>query len=85
MMRVAACAGALVMAAVACASTRSGVSADSAGAARSSAAANAPGRVVVDPEARFWYAPSMPLGHPAADSLVNQNGSLSERRATLEG
>jgi hypothetical protein len=73
MMRMAARAGALVLAAAACASTRSNAAADSAASVALQAAPAAP--VVVDPDARFWYASSMPLGHPSADSLVNQNGS----------
>lgn len=63
---------ALVFATVACASTRTqGVGDSAAPVARSMTGAP----VVVDPAARFWYSPSMPLGHPSADSLVNQNGS----------
>jgi hypothetical protein len=73
MMWVTVRAGAVVVLAVACASTRSSAAADSA-ASVSRQAAHAPA-VVVDPDARFWYAPAMPLGHPPADSLVNQNGS----------
>jgi hypothetical protein len=29
----------------------------------------------IDPDARFWYDPKIPLGHPSADSLRNANGS----------
>lgn len=77
MMRRALRAGSLAMMVVACASTRSSSVADTA--ASAGAAPNMipqaaqPGGV--DPDARFWYAPSMPLGHPPADSLVNRNGS----------
>jgi hypothetical protein len=36
----------------------------------------APSRATgVDTAARFWYDPATALGHPSADSLVNQNGS----------
>lgn len=36
----------------------------------------APAQAVrVDPDARFWYSPAVPLGRPPADSLRNRNGS----------
>lgn len=54
-----------------CASTRAATADSAAGAAR----AAAPAPPIVDPDARFWYAEAMPLGHPPADSLVNVNGS----------
>jgi hypothetical protein len=31
--------------------------------------------VRIDPDARYWYDPALPLGHPSADSLRNVNGS----------
>ena len=31
--------------------------------------------VAANPTVRYWYDPALPLGHPHADSLRNQNGS----------
>lgn len=51
---------------------------------RSAAPAPAPARdIVVDPAARFWYDPALPLGRPPLESLVNVNGSprITDRAA----
>ncbi|MDB4879598.1 MAG: Transglycosylase domain protein [Gemmatimonadetes bacterium] len=39
------------------------------------AASRAAVRPIVDPDARFWYSASLPLGRAPAESLVNANGS----------
>lgn len=60
---------------VACASSQASPVRDSSGTVARPVASAAAAGVIVDPAARFWYSESMPLGHAAADSLVNQNGS----------
>ena len=72
----------VVTAGVACASTQAPPPGDTTRPAARQQAAS-PARLVVDPDARFWYSDAIPLGHPAADSLVNQNGSprITDRAA----
>lgn len=59
---------------LACATTQASPPGDSTRSTTRAATPLAPA-VVVDPAARFWYAATLPLGHPPADSLVNANGS----------
>jgi hypothetical protein len=63
--------GVLLALSAGCASTQA-ASADSSASTPTRSSAPTP---IVDPAARFWYSASLPLGHPPADSLVNQNGS----------
>lgn len=64
---------------LACATTGTARTGDSSGASMQDVAHVAAGTkltaVTVDPDAHFWFAESMPLGHPAAELLVNANGS----------
>jgi hypothetical protein len=69
-MRVLRCVGGVLAVAAGCAS--SGVLASPApAAAEGRSASTAPRADTV----RFWYDPGLPLGHPRADSLLNDNGS----------
>jgi len=72
--------GALLMVIGACASTAAVPAATGAtpgtGSSRAAIATpSGPAAAGVDPDARFWYAATIPLGRAPADSLVNQNGS----------
>jgi hypothetical protein len=64
----------MVVAMLACASTHV---TPSGGAATEVTSQGAPASdpVATNPTARYWYDPRVPLGHPPADSLRNQNGS----------
>jgi hypothetical protein len=66
-------AGGVLLAMLACASAHVVPSGASAAVAAQGTAWRDP--VSANPAARYWYDPSLPLGHPPADSLRNQNDS----------
>jgi hypothetical protein len=67
--------GSAVVAMLACASAHVVPAGASASASPGSQESSASDPVAMNPTARFWYDPALPLGHPPADSLRNQNNS----------
>ena len=62
---------------LACATTHVVAAGAGAGSEAATSARAGTGRdpVADNPTVRYWYDPALPLGHPSADSLRNQNGS----------